>query len=498
MKTTHRDPVEDLADALAFYVENPVRYVEDIILRGVSENPRTGSDGRPVRIEPFQADVLNLIAENDRVALRAANGVGKDVVTAWAIEWYLVTHYLAKIPVVSATGRQVRRTIFSEVAMWTGQSLAASKLEILLTNELRHRSAPELWWALGFAPATSEEDPTGSAEGIHAENLMFVITEAKAVDESVWRAMERSCTRPGNKAFAQSVPGLDSGGFFECFTVKRRQWKSFHYPSAQWDEKERAWKSLSPFVSQRSIDIRRAAGEDGPDFRAGVLAEFLNRGENTLISSDDVRRAQTEERMKALPQDSLCEMGLDVARFGDDDSVLAIRRGGRVLPLVAWHGAGLMDTVGRVVAAVEEHKPFRLRVDVIGMGAGVYDRLVELQEEMTTKSGKPQKAHPLLAATLIEAVNVSEKSSDPSKWVNLRDEMWDAMARALRDGIIALPDDEAMAEELRTVQYAYTSAGQKKIELKEKHKKKLGRSPDRADAVCLAWGGQWAGDSGVS
>ena len=499
---------EALSEAWAYYVANPVAYTQDIILRGSTGNPRCDSNGVPIVVSPFQADVMDLVAQNDRVALRAANGVGKDVVTAWLIEWYLVTHFLSKIPVVSATGRQVRRTIFSEVALWTRQSLAFPKLEIMLSNELRHKAAPELWWALGFAPATTGDDPTGSAEGLHAENMLFVVTEAKAVDESIWSALERCCTRPGNKAFAQSVPGTDQGGFFECFTIKARDWRTYHYPSARWSEREKKWEPTTDFVSERSILLRLRDGEDGPDFRAGVLAEFLNQGSATLISSSDMARAMSEERWASMPQDDLCEMGVDIARFGDDLSCLAIHKGRKYLPLQTWHGADLMETTGRIVHAINEHKPFRVRIDVIGIGAGVYDRLIELQDEeedteetVQTNRGpvkRRRKRYPTLAATIIEPINVGDKSMDPQRYVNRRDEYWDAYAQALRQGTIALADDPQLVEESVSVQYKFTSAGQKKIEPKADHKKRLGRSPDRADAVCLALGGPWSGDSGIS
>lgn len=491
-------PLDDLTDALAFYANEPARYAEDIILRGVTGEPRRDSEGRPVRISPFQADVMDLVAQYDRVALRAANGVGKDVVTAWLIEWYLVTHYLSKVPVVSATGRQVRRTIFSEVALWTQQSLAKSKLEILLTNELRHRSAPELWWALGFAPATTGEDPTGSAEGIHAENLLFIVTEAKAVDESVWSALERSCTRPGNKAFAQSVPGVDKGGFYECFSIRARDWKSYHFPSATWDQRAKSWNPTTEYVSQRSIDLRLRDGEEGPDFRAGVMAEFLSHGSNTLIATKDLITAQSDARWEELPVDPLCELGLDVARFGDDSNCLSRRNGMRFAPLEVWHGIDLMQTVGRVVDSIREHKPFRVRIDVIGIGAGVYDRLIEMKDEMESDGKSLRQKYPALQAVIIEPVNVGEASGDQQRWMNRRDELWDALAHALHEGVIALPDDALLFEELSSVMYKFTSAGQKKIEPKADHKKRIGRSPDRADAVCLALGGPWSGDSGVS
>ena len=481
-------PAAKLEAAWHFYAENPVKYVEHVIFGQMGPKPR------PDRIEPHQADALDFYAEHDRVAMRAANGVGKDVVTAWIIEHFLVTRYKARILVASPTGRQVRRTIFSEVAAWTKQSLAFPKLELLLTNELRHRDAPEDWWALGFSPAIHADDPTGGIEGIHSENLLFVITEAKAVDKAIWDAAKRMCTREGNKMFVQSVPGPSAGDFYDCFSGTNRLWKTMHFPSARWNEEIKRFVPTTWLVSAASIEEKRAEGEDSPNFVAGVLAEFLTQGANNLIALEHVQAAMAPKRLETLRREielGVSELGVDCARYGDDSMVIASRKGPRILPLEVYSKQSEMEAAGLIVAAIRKYRPSTVRIDAIGVGAGTLDRLLEMQAEkkLDDKTKKEVPAHPDLVGVIIIGVNVSQKPTNETKWVNRRDEQWDSMAQRLKNGDAALPDDTMLREELVTVLFHYTSAGQKKIEPKDNHKKRIKRSPDRADAVCLAYGG---------
>jgi hypothetical protein len=487
------DATDRLIDALRFYRENPVKYVEHIIFRGVDPDP---ARRRRATVEPHQADMLDLIAEHDRVAIAAANGVGKDAMTAWAIEWYLVTHYRARIPVVSPTGRQVKRTIFAEIALWTKESLAFPKLQLLLTNELRHRAAPSEWAAFGFAPTITADDPTGAIEGVHAEFLLFVITEAKAVEKAVWDAAQRMCTRPGNKMFAQSVPGPEAGEFFHCFTMRARTWKTFSFPSAALDDAGGRYTPTTRLVSQASVDEKLLEGVDSANFRAGVLALFLRQGATNLIALSDIVAAMSPERHGALAAQAATatvELGVDVARFGDDMTTLAARRGPIVLPVEAHGDLDEMAVAGVVADAIRRHRARVVRFDNTGgYGAGAYDRLLELQRETEPDPNKPgttRRKHAHLQDVRIIGVNVATKPTDDTKWVNTRDELWDRTADRFARGEVACADDPLLREELSTVNYAFTSAGQKKIEPKDKHKARLGRSPDRADALCLAFGG---------
>lgn len=163
--------------------------------------------------------------------------------------------------------------------------------------------------------------------------------------------------------------------------------------------------------------------------------------------------------------------GLDVARFGEDSSALARRQGNRLMePVEVWHGLDTMETAGRVFVAWKEaqDKPEVIFVDVIGLGAGVVDRLAEL--------GLP-----------VIGINAAEGSSEEERFMRLRDELWWCGRDWFSAKDCTMPDDEPLIAELTSVQYGYTSAGKIKVQSKEEMKKAGMRSPDRADAFLLTF-----------
>jgi hypothetical protein len=484
-----------IGDALAWYAHEPVAYVEHMILRGSAcpRGPvlcphRPGRDGCQRRrteqgelivVRPEQADVLALIAEHPRVALRAANGIGKDTLTAWAIEWYLCTHYKAKVPIVSPTGRQVKRTIFSELALWVTRSLSKPNLELMMTNELRHLGAPREWTAFGFAPLVSSTDPTGGIEGIHAEHLLFIITEAKAVEKGVWDAAERMATRPGNKVFCQSVPGIAAGDFFECFTVKARTWRSYHFPSARRVEVEDGgvtYVPTTPLVDDASIQAKLEAGEDSPNFRAGVLAEFLSADPRALIPLAWVEAAharwralETAGTLATLP---ITTLGLDLG-FGGSDRTSLAKRSGLVIVSVSRPPGDTMLATGLVrLLADAGAVPV---VDAIG-ASGVVDRLRELGVKV-------------LAFVAGARTDATDRTGELG-FVDLRAAAWWGVRERLdpqRGDEIALPPDPLLTADLTAPKWQLTSGGKIRIESKDDIRKRLRRSTDDGDAVVMAF-----------
>jgi phage terminase large subunit len=161
-------------------------------------------------------------------------------------------------------------------------------------------------------------------------------------------------------------------------------------------------------------------------------------------------------------------LGCDIARFGGDDSVIAIRRGTAILPLISWNKRDLMDTTGRIVSIAREYEATAINVDVIGLGAGVVDRLAELKLPVV-------------------GINVSEAASNTEKYVNRRAEYFDALASRFRDGDIAIPPDDDLIAQLLSVRYKFDSRGRMLCESKEDARKRGVKSPDRAEAVMLAF-----------
>jgi phage terminase large subunit len=127
-----------------------------------------------------------------------------------------------------------------------------------------------------------------------------------------------------------------------------------------------------------------------------------------------------------------------------------------------------METTGRVVSAFLKHRPTSIKVDVVGIGAGVVDRLREM--------GYP-----------VVGIESAARARDAHKFTNLKAEIWDGFAQLMRQGLVALPPDDVLAGQLAAIKYKYASSGQLQIESKDDLKKRVGYSPDRADALVYAF-----------
>lgn len=168
------------------------------------------------------------------------------------------------------------------------------------------------------------------------------------------------------------------------------------------------------------------------------------------------------------------EFGCDIARFGQDSTVIAIRYDHRVLPLHSMSQRDTMEVAGVIASLAREHQPVAIKVDVIGIGAGVVDRLRELKFPAV-------------------AINVAETAREPERFMNLRAELWWNLRELLdpnprvNPSPIALPPDDVLLADLTNVRYKFDSKGRIQLESKDEIKKRLGRSPDRGDAVVLAF-----------
>jgi hypothetical protein len=470
-----------MVDRTLHYKHHPVHYVERMILPG---HPG-------VSIQPHQADILDAVAEHDRIGISAGNGMGKDTVSAWLIEWFLMTRPLARIPCTSGVGRQVKEILFAEVHKWSSTSLMRQWFE-LQTTAMRVRGYEEFWYAVGFSSAS--DDPgqkEAKAEGWHEEHLLFVMTEARAVDDHIWDAARKACTQLDNKIFAQSVKGVEHGEFFQVFTRDRSTWKTFSFPDAklnpEWTpqsgQEASKYLATSPLVSQKSIQEKFDQGEDAPVFRAGVLDLFIKGSAQGLISLEWLNEARNRHLDPVGPR----EFGGDVAE-GGDASALCERCGPVVLSLAAQHIKRIPETSGwfivtlrqaheRWLALPEEERATEpeplFRVDSIGVGAGVVGDMEEVGAN-------------------VRGINVGLPASDPEKYANLKAEIFWALRCRAENGALDLSripelEFQLLVEDLTTMRYRYTNTGKVQLEEKKETRKRLGRSPDRADAMALAF-----------
>jgi hypothetical protein len=419
--------------------------------------------------EPWskQRAVLEAVRDHRRVAVRSAHGVGKTAIAARLVLWYLAAFPGSNVITTASTWTQVREQLWRELTVayhasggfFTG-TLTDTRLEL----------GPD-WFALGL----STDRPEAFA-GYHAERLLVVVDEASGVGEPVWEAAESLLTTPKARLFAIGNPLRPSGAFYRAFTSERELYRllsisALESPAVTGEALPA--KVLSRLVGPDWIEGRRVAwGEGSPLWQARVLGEFPTTADDTVVSIRDVEAAQSRK----LPAGEPVVVACDVARYGSDQTVIAVRRGSRVRIARAYVGRDLMRTVGAIVDVGREvardgvaAHAIRYVVDDVGVGGGVTDRLREL-------------------GYVVEAFNGGSRARLAEDYPNRRSEAWFSFAEQLP--VVDLDQDEQLAADLVAPRYRLDSHGRRVVESKAETKKRLGRSPDRADAVLMAFAAQ--------
>ncbi len=225
----------------------------------------------------------------------------------------------------------------------------------------------------------------------------------------------------------------------------------------------------SPAPARRARNILKPAG-----CRAELDPVSVQRADN--VSADPTGcphnpkcHPEALEGRQERDRTEPVEIGVDVARFGTDRTVICIRQGHHVIALDQYQKLDTMRTTGLVVNAINRYNPQSVRIDEIGIGAGVVDRLHELNH------------------AIVEGINVGNRASDPEHFFNLRSELYDGIRARFEEGTIKIPNDEELIGQLSSIRVEYTSRGQLKVEPKETMRRRSLPSPDKADALLLAF-----------
>lgn len=351
-------------------------------------------------------------------------------------------------------------------------------------------ASPELhiirdeWYAAGL----STKDPD-RFQGYHEEYILVVVDEACGVSETIFEAIEGVLTSQGARLLLLGNPTMVGGTFHRAFTTPG--WNTinisaFDTPNftefgivqedianGTWQEKVTGDLPMPKLVTPQWVADRYTGwGVDSLAYQARVLGQFPSAGDDTLIPLSWIETAMV--RWEDEPEGTPVEIGVDVARFGDDRTVIVTRKGNKVLEIEEHHKLDTMEVVGRVNQKQATHNAEQIKVDVIGLGAGVFDRAKELKLP-------------------VSGVNVAERAVEHDRFVNKRSELWWLLRDLLNPDLqinpdpISLPPDDELLAELSSVKYKIDSRGRVQVESKDDMKKRLGRSPDKADAVILAF-----------
>lgn len=400
-----------------------------------------------------------------RVAVKSGNGLGKGFCAAVTLLWFLHTHRDAAIALSTApTFRQVRHILWRQV-----HRLFRPHAELLGGKMLDTRwEIADDRYAMGLSAENADQ-----FQGFHSPNMLIVVDEAEGVSDEIYEAIEAVMTSADPLLLLIGNPTTVTGAFRRAFYQERHLYHNITI-SALDSPNVKAGRSVVPgLTSARWVEERRETwGEDNPIYRARVLGEFPDQAEDTLIGLTDVEEAAC--RWTAVVPSGANESGedvilaVDVARFGSDRSVILRRQGGRVMEIQTFRNMDTMRLAGWVAAAIRDTSPERVCIDEIGVGAGVVDRLKE-------------QGHP------VKGINVARRAGQDGLFANLRAEGYWRLRELFAACEIAIPNDHQLMGELAALRYSYDSQGRIQMESKEGMRQRGLPSPDKADALMLAF-----------
>lgn len=432
------------------YRGDPVLFVQEVL--GVDP------DG-------WQVNFLNAIARGDRkISVRSGHGVGKSTASSWAMLWFFLTRSPVKVVVTAPTSAQLFDAMFAELKRWINElpELLKDMIEVK-QDRIVFKAAPN---EMFISARTSRAEQPEALQGIHSEHVMLVADEASGVPEAVFEAAAGSMSGHSAVTLLLGNPTRSSGFFFDTHNRLSGEWTTFRVSCVD-----------SPRVSEEYVkEMQTRYGDESNAYRIRVLGEFPRSDDDTMIPMELIDGA----RQRDVTHNRFAPVvwGLDVARFGSDNSALCKRQANAVIEKIRiWKNLDLMQLTGAVVAEYEAledgDRPSEILVDSIGLGAGVVDRLIEL--------GLPARG-----------INVSESPSFGTQYRNLRAELWAKAKAWLERRDCFLPNDERLISELATVRYKFASNGKLQIESKDDIRRRGLPSPDVADAFVLTFAGDAA------
>ncbi len=426
-----------------------------------------------LQTEPWdrQAEVLRAVRDHPRVAVRSGHKVGKSTSAAGLALWWYATRPRGIVVLTSSSDDQIRQILWVELKRLY-QRATRPIGGVLHESHRTGLVAPDGRRIIGIATKHTE-----NMGGFSGAELLFIADEASGIDQGIFDAIE------GNRAGgAYEVmfgnPTQTSGPFYDAFHGSRDFWRTVQISSEEAAAYQERHRIIPGLATREWVEEKRLEWAGKPNWDIRVVGNFPGQATNAIIGLTLVEAASKRyaELSAGRVPDAL-DIGVDVARFGDDESVVTGLRGKLALPSLVLHSMDGPDVAGKVLEYARLHRRTgerpRVKVDVIGYGASAFDVLVRCSEEVEA-----------IAVNVSESATAKAAPGDPG-YAKLRDQLWFGVSDWLKDGG-ALPPDSKLEAELVAPMYRFDTRGNYVVESKEELKKRLKRSPDRADALALA------------
>jgi hypothetical protein len=403
-----------------------------------------------------------------KAAVASGRGIGKSALFGWLAHWMVSTRLGSSCWVAANSEAQLRTKTFAEIAKWVSMGLNAHWWEIQTMSikpaewfsdaVKRDLKIDPGYWAIQ-GQLWSEEAPDAFAGAHNVYGEMALFDEASGIPSAIWTVQQGVFTEKIIDRYwlGFSNPRRNSGSFFECFHKNRDDWRQYQIDA----------RTVEGIPADAYSSIIKEHGPDSDEARIEVYGQFPNQGSNQFIGKDAAYEAAVREIIPDPGAPLL--MGVDVARFGEDKSVIAWRKGrdARVIPWQKFKGIDTVKLAGIVADLAAKYNPQAIFVDGNGVGGGVVDvlkswgyKVVEVQ-----MGGSPQ---------------------DGDTYINKRVEIWGRMREWLTTG--AIPNDTALVTDLISPEYSYHPVSNKiQLEGKDKMKSRGLASPDAAEALAMTF-----------
>lgn len=471
-----------LDEAIRFYADEPVYFVEDVIR---------------ARPDEKQRDILKSLRDYPMTSVRSGHGIGKSAVEAWAVIWFLMTRPFPKIPCTAPTKHQLYDVLWAEVSKWMRNNPELKKELIWTYERIYMRGYKEEWFAV---PRTATNPD--ALQGFHSEHVLYIIDEASGVPDKVFEPVLGAMTGEDARLLMMGNPTRLTGFFYDSHHGKREQYSAMHVDGRD-----------SRHVAKKFVqDIIRMFGEDSDVFRVRVAGQFPKSAPDSLIAMEWCEEAA--RRSPELLKERI-DIGIDVARYGDDSSALyPLLDKAESLEYELYHHNRTTEISGyavimikRLAADYPEVSVMRVKVDCDGLGVGVYDNLYEQMDQIIDEIWTERVRHqgldpedprqyqecmevPRLDLEIVEChfggAGGKVEDGDPVEYSNSTGLMWGKVRKYLQEGRLKLPDDDTLFSQLSNRKYIVGKDGKLELERKEAMKKRGVSSPDIADALALA------------
>ncbi len=395
-----------------------------------------------------------------RMTRASGHGVGKSTISAWLTLWIMSTRPRCKGTITANTAHQLQTKTWAQLQYWLKLSITRHWFEIS-TERMWARDQRESWFV---AAASHEEKNSEAFAGQHAADStsFYIFDEASGISDKIYDVAEGGLTDGSPMEFLFGNPTQNSGKFYRVnFGSERNGWNHGSIDSR-----------TSRFTNKALIaEWAELYGEDSDWFRYRVKGEAPRVGFSAFIPPDAVEacRKYKAQGYSALPK----ILSVDVARFGDDRSIVGIRQGRQYRILAKYRGLDLVQLSDRVIDFIYRERPDATVIDGDGLGAGVVDIV----------------RHRNYGHTLHE-FHGGANATDFQMYFNKRTEVWGWMRDWLKAGA-EIPDDPELAVDLCAPGYDIARGkrfhGSIMLEAKEDLKARGEASPDDGDCLAMSF-----------